>query len=66
MWDIEIDKKDLEEFSKGCKEFKDLKLAKIRFVEIWAEDDIKKIFPNCNLEIKECAYDYDTSDADDE
>ena len=70
MWDIEIDKKDLEEFSKGCKEFKDLKLAKIRFVEILAEDDIKKIFPNCNLEIKECAYDHppedDTSDADDE
>ena len=74
VWDIEIDKKDLEKLSKGCKELKDLKLAKIRFEDIFAENDIKNIFPNCNLEIKECAYDHpheddtsdDFSDTDDE
>ena len=53
MWDLEINRKSLEELRKGCKELKDLKLF-----QIWqsnnAEDDIKKIFPDCNVEIKEC------------
>ena len=51
-WNLEINRESLEELRKGCKELKDLKLF-----QIWksnnAYDDIKKIFPDCNVEIKE-------------
>jgi len=54
MWDLEINRKSLKELRKGCKELKDLKLFQILCKSNNAEDDIKKIFPDCNVEIKEC------------
>ena len=54
MWDLEINRKSLEELRKGCKELKDLKLFQMLWRSNNAEDYIKKIFPDCNVEIKEC------------
>ena len=56
IWDIRLNREDLEEFYKGCKELEDLKLSKILFEDIFEEDDIQKIFPDCNVEINECHY----------
>ena len=78
MWDLSIRRESLEALSKGCKELKDLKITKISFEDIFTEDDIKKILPDCNVEIKECRFEKvdeddsdwtttdDSSDSDDE
>ena len=76
--DIIIAHWTLEALYKECKEFKDLKLTKVSFVDIFTEDEIKKILPGCNVEIKECEFDelvddssddyfhgFDSSDSDD-
>ena len=55
-WDLTINEESLKALSKGCKELKDLKFTKISFEEIFTEDEIKKILPGCNVEIKECHY----------
>ena len=52
-WNLERNRESLEELRKGCKELKDLKLFQIFWKSNNAEDDIKKIFPDCNVEIKE-------------
>ena len=65
FYDISISKASLEALYKSCKELKDLKLTKIDFVDILTEDEIKKILPNCNVEIKECHYLDDPNAEDD-
>lgn len=57
MWGLQINRLCLEELCNGCKELKDLKLCKILFNDIFAKDEIEKIFPSCNVEIKDCHYD---------
>ena len=56
FWDISISKESMEALYKGCKELKDLKLTKIEFKGIFTEDEMKKILPDCNVEIKECHF----------
>ena len=59
-WDsqyILISKESLKELRKHCKELNVLKLTKVTFLEIFDEDDIKKIFPYCNVETTECEFD---------
>ena len=56
-WDLTITDYNLKALSKGCKELKDLKFTKVSFEgDIFAEDDIKKILPDCNVEFKECRF----------
>ena len=76
-FDLIICKEALEALYKECKELKDLKLTNVSFEDIFTEDEIKKILPGCNVEIKECYFkqvddedDYewtteDSSDSDD-
>ena len=54
---ILISKESLKELRKHCKELNVLKLTKVTFLEIFDEDDIKKIFPYCNVETTECEFD---------
>ena len=56
FWDLSINKESLEALYKGCKELKDLKLTKVLFEDVSTEDEIKKILPDCNVEIKECHF----------
>ena len=56
MWDLTINKKSLKALYNGCKELKVLKLTKVRFEGIFTENEIKKILPDCNVEIKECQF----------
>ena len=58
-WDFRIEEDSLKDLSKGCKELKDLKLTNVIFEEIDTEDEVKKILPNCNFDIKECYFDGD-------
>ena len=52
---------NLEDLSKGCKDLKDLKITNAK---VWwsnrygsyTEDKVKEMFPNCNVEIKECEF----------
>ena len=55
--DIVINKESLKALYKGCKELKDLKITRVLFWDIFTEDDIKKILPDCNVELKECEFD---------
>ena len=57
FWDQSITKESLEALYKGCKELKDLKLTRVKFFDLYTEDEIKKILPGCNVEIKECQFD---------
>ena len=58
-WSLIISKKSLKALQKGCKELKDLKLNKVLFLNIFTEhgilpctdDEIKKILPDCNVEL---------------
>ena len=50
---IFIPMESLEALYKGCKELKDLKLTKIYFEDTFTEEEIKKILPDCNVELKE-------------
>ena len=52
--DIAITEENLKDLYNSCKELKDLKLTKVMFEEIDTEDEVKKILPDCNIEIKEC------------
>ena len=54
-----ISKESLKALYKSCKELKDLKLTNVIFEEIDTEDEVKKILPNCNFDIKECYFDGD-------
>ena len=54
--DLPVCKESLEALYKSCKELKDLKLTKAFFEDIFTEDEIKKILPDCNVEIKECQF----------
>ena len=54
--DLPVCKESLEALYKSCKELKDLKLTKAFFEDIFTEDEIKKILPDCNVEIKECKF----------
>ena len=56
LWDLSISKESLEALYKGCKELKDLKFTKIGFWDVFTDDEVKEILPNCNVEIKECHY----------
>ena len=47
----------LKDLYNRCKELKDLKLINVSFVEIYTENQIKIMFPDCNVEIKECDFD---------
>ena len=71
-----IESWQLKDLYNRCKELKDLKLTNVSFVEIYTENQIKIMFPDCNVEIKECRFEYlneddsewttdDSSDADD-
>ena len=55
--DIAITEENLKDLYKGCKELKDLKLTKVVFEEIDTKHEVKKILPDCNIEIKECHFD---------
>ena len=55
--DIAITEENLKDLYNSCKELKDLKLTKVMFEEIDTEDEVKKILPDCNIEIKECHFD---------
>ena len=55
--DIAITEENLKDLYNSCKELKDLKLTKVLFLNIFTEDDIKKILPDCNVELKECEFD---------
>ena len=61
-WDFRIEEDSLKDLSKGCKELKDLKLTKIAFEDIFIEDQIKKMFPDCNVEINECSFQEEDED----
>ena len=66
-WDsqyILISKESLKELRKHCKELNVLKLTKVTFLDIFDEDDIKKIFPYCNVETTECEFDNGFHDSD--
>ena len=52
--DIAITEENLKDLYNSCKELKDLKLTKVMFEEIDTVDEVKKILPDCNIEIKEC------------
>ena len=52
-----ISKKSLKALYKSCKELKDLKLTQVCFKGISDEYEIEEIFPDCKVEIKECAFD---------
>ena len=56
FWDLIINKENFEALYKGCKELKDVKLTKVLFEDISNENEIKKILPDCNVEIKECKF----------
>ena len=62
FWDLIITEDSLEALHKRCKELKDLKLTKVTFEDIFTEDEVKKILPECNVEIKESQFD-DLDDA---
>ena len=66
MWRLSIRKESFEALSKRCKELKDLKITKISFEDIFTEDDIKKILPDCNVEIKECSFEKPDEDESDD
>ena len=55
--DIAITEENLKDLYNSCKELKDLKLTNVIFEEIDTEDEVKKILPDCNIEIKECYFD---------
>ena len=61
---ILISKESLKELHKHCKELNVLKLTKVTFLDIFEEDDIKKIFPYCNVETTECEFDNGFHDSD--
>ena len=61
---ILISKESLKELHKHCKELNVLKLTKVTFLDIFDEDDIKKIFPYCNVETTECEFDNGFHDSD--
>ena len=44
---------DLEALEESCKELKDLKITNVRFLGCLGENDVEKILPDCNVEIKE-------------
>ena len=46
----------LEALGDSCKELKDLKITNVWFKDIFTEDEIEEILPNCNVEIKECEF----------
>ena len=56
FWNINISEEALEALREGCKELKDLKLTKVTFEDILTEDEIKKILPECNVEINDCEF----------
>ena len=53
---IEISFWGLKSLSKGCKELKKLKFTKIFLCEahLYPKNEVMKVFPNCNVEIKNC------------
>ena len=62
-----MSKEILEALQKGCKELKHLKLTKVRFEGIFSMEEIRKILPDCNLELKDVkddTYDADNSSDD--
>ena len=54
LGDLTLTEENLKALQKGCKELKVLNLTKVGFKGISAENEIKKILPDCNVEIKEC------------
>ena len=57
--DIAITEGNLKDLYNSCKELKDLKLTNVIFEEIDTKDEVKKILPDCNIDIKECYFDGD-------
>ena len=56
FWNLIISEEGLEALREGCKELKDLKLTRVSFEDILTEDEIKKILPECNVEINDCEF----------
>ena len=52
MFRFDVD--GLEALSKGCKELKNLKITNGYFVNVTTIDEVKEIFPNCKVELKNC------------
>ena len=44
----------LEFLSKTCKDLKDLKITNAYLPEFTSKSKVKEMFPNCNLELKNC------------
>ena len=56
FWDLIINKESFKALYKGCKELKDVKLTKVLFEDISNENEIKKILPDCNVELVEVVW----------
>ena len=54
LGDLTLTEENLKALHKGCRELKVLNLTKVGFKGISTENEIKKILPDCNIEIKEC------------
>ena len=54
LGDLTLTEENLKALQKGCRELKVLNLTKVGFKGISTENEIKKILPDCNVEIKEC------------
>ena len=52
FWDLKISQTNLEAGEK----LKDLKLTRVLFEDIFTVDDLEKLLPDCNVEMKECEF----------
>ena len=66
QWTLIIVEEDLEALYRSCKELKYLNLTKVWLKNIFTVDEIKKILPDCIVEIRECHFqDLDLAETND-
>ena len=53
---MNVSKESLEALGECCTELKDLKITNVWFKDIFTEEEIEEILPNCDVEIKECEF----------
>ena len=53
---LAISREHLDYLSDDCKELKELKITNVTFEDVFDESEIEEIFPNCNVETKECLF----------